>query len=326
MKANRLALLWRAALLMQLGAVMAGCSGSNGGAPTGPSPLLTGAAAPGSAGGATTLAATVRFYKAEIAPSSVGAGSTTTFAITVTNCSAATCDATHATTASQTMKSAKIQVPSQFSVDGSSLVVSATGGKSWAAAFVSGSIQLVKQNNDQLAIGEAVTVTFKATAPCAAGNYPWTTVGYNDTDLTSTAYTLFGSQPSVNVTGTCATGCTFSQGYWKTHTTWPLGTLTLGTASYDEAQLLSVLGQPVVGNGLISLAKQLIGAKLNIAAGADGSAIAATIASADALIGSLVIPPVGTDSLAPSSTSALETALAAYNEGVTGPGHCGDSD
>jgi hypothetical protein len=63
-------------------------------------------------------------------------------------------------------------------------------------------------------------------------------------------------------------------------------------------------------------------AKLNIANGADGSAIAATIAAADLLIGGLVIPPVGAGGLDPSVTSALNNALTAFNEGVTGPGHC----
>jgi len=50
--------------------------------------------------------------------------------------------------------------------------------------------------------------------------------------------------------------------------------------------------------------------------------VAQAIADADALIGSLVVPPVG-GSLPSSTTSALTEALAEYNEGVTGPGHCG---
>ena len=121
----------------------------------------------------------------------------------------------------------------------------------------------------------------------------------------------------------CPTGCTLTQGYWKNREEdWPVSSLTLGTVSYTQSQLLDILGSPVAGNGLISLAHQLIAAKLNIANGASGSAINASIASADALIGSLVIPPVGSGSLDPSATSALVAALTNYNEGVTGPGHC----
>jgi hypothetical protein len=73
---------------------------------------------------------------------------------------------------------------------------------------------------------------------------------------------------------------------------------------------------------LIQLAHQLIAAKLNIANGADGSSIAATITDADALIGSLIIPPFGTGYLAPSATAADVAALTSFNEGAIGPGHC----
>jgi hypothetical protein len=118
-------------------------------------------------------------------------------------------------------------------------------------------------------------------------------------------------------------GCTLTQGYWKNHAdAWPVTSLTLGTLSYTKAQLLSILDTPVVGNSLISLAHQLIAAKLNIANGADGSTISSTIASADALIGTLVIPPVGSGFLGASSVDTLVLTLTAYNEGTIGPGHC----
>ena len=127
----------------------------------------------------------------------------------------------------------------------------------------------------------------------------------------------------------CSTGCTLTQGYWKTHyPSWPLsvinGGMTLGSVHYTAAQLESILNTSPVGNGLISLAHQLIAAKLNIANGADGSAVTSTIAAADALIGSLVVPPAGSGFLAPATTSALTSALDDYNNGVTGPGHCAD--
>jgi hypothetical protein len=100
--------------------------------------------------------------------------------------------------------------------------------------------------------------------------------------------------------------------------------LTLGTnpTPYSVVDLVDILNEPAGGNGLIALAHQLIAAKLNIAAGADASAVAAAIASADAMIGNLVIPPVGGDSLAPATTSSLVATLTSYNEGAIGPGHC----
>jgi hypothetical protein len=128
-------------------------------------------------------------------------------------------------------------------------------------------------------------------------------------------------------------GCTFTQGYWKTHgpegclagnnsNVWPVSSLMLGSVSYSDLELCSIFQTPASGNGLISLSHQLMAAKLNIENGSDGSAITATIAAADALIGGLVVPPVGGGYLAPGTTSVLNAALTAYNEGLTGPGHC----
>ncbi len=129
-----------------------------------------------------------------------------------------------------------------------------------------------------------------------------------------------------------AENCTRSQGFWKTHgpipkgnnsNEWPVTALTLGTMAYDDLELLAILEKPAQGNGLVALAHQLIAAKLNIANGADPTDAAAAVAAADALIGGLVIPPIGTGALHPSLTSGLTTALMNYNEGATGPGHCG---
>ena len=92
--------------------------------------------------------------------------------------------------------------------------------------------------------------------------------------------------------------------------------LLLGNNVYDQEQLLSILHQPVRGNGLVLLAHQEIAAKLNIASGADGSCIEQTLADADALIADLLVPPVGTGYLRPADVSALADTLDDYNEGA----------
>ena len=84
--------------------------------------------------------------------------------------------------------------------------------------------------------------------------------------------------------------------------------LQLGNVTYNQQQSPR-------GNGLVLLAQQLIAAKLNVANGIDASCIVATIAAADALIGDLVVPPVGTGYLAPRDVSALARALEQYNSG-----------
>jgi len=123
--------------------------------------------------------------------------------------------------------------------------------------------------------------------------------------------------PSVTPTPTpTPAGCVFSQGFWKNHPqAWPVTELQLGNTTYTQDQLLAILHQPVRGNGILILAHQEIAAKLNIANGADGSCIQQTLADADALIGNLVIPPIGNGYLRPRDAAPLAGILGDYNEG-----------
>jgi hypothetical protein len=154
--------------------------------------------------------------------------------------------------------------------------------------------------------------------------------------LCNTAYVFRASaldatgQLRVSDTITCATlpsvgggSCTYTQGYWRNHPdAWPVTSLTIGTVSYQAAELMAVLDNPARGNGLVMLAHQLIAAKLNIANGADPSAVQQTITDADNMIGGLVVPPIGNGYLAPDETGNLTETVTEYNEGTIGPGHC----
>lgn len=121
-------------------------------------------------------------------------------------------------------------------------------------------------------------------------------------------------------------GCVYTQGYWKNHASvWAGATVQLGDKVYTQAQLLAIFGTPVKGNGLVSLAHQLIAAKLNIAKGACVPAhVANAITAADLLIGQLIVPPVGGSKVATSLTSTLTGILDKYNNGLSagGPAHC----
>lgn len=151
-------------------------------------------------------------------------------------------------------------------------------------------------------------------------------------ELTAQALTfniLFGNKvkPAENP------GCTFTQGYWKNKAgkalmtqLIPVGGLLLGTTAYSVNQLQAILDTPVQGNGLLNLAHQLIAAKFNLLNGASGTALGTSIATADTLIGSLV---VGVDVVTNGSNPALyaqmiavKDTLASFNEGQIGPGHC----
>lgn len=121
-----------------------------------------------------------------------------------------------------------------------------------------------------------------------------------------------------------AQNCTYTQGYWKNHElAWPVTSLTLGTVNYSAAQLLQILNEPAQGRKIVILAHQLIAAKLSIANGAEASAIAATIASADALLGIKVVPPIGTGTLTNNPATGYANTLDDFNNGLLGPGHCG---
>ena len=292
-----------------------GCSNPAGNMMTSPSDIPDSLAAQGGS-------PTVRYYSADVTAVSVAAGSTTSFSITIENCNgAATCDGVQVTSNNQAIGHAIVAVPAAFSGVSNLVVSNSTPTDAWLVSLVAGTIQLrAPAGNKRLDAGESVTVTFDATAPCAAGSHTWTTAAFQDVDvnLDGTPYTLVGGQPAVSVIGSCVTECTVrGQGYWEHHASnWPsVGAgLSLGNRVYSAAELLSILQQnPVAGNGLIALAHQLVSAKLNIANGANGSTIASTIAAADALIGSQVVPPVGGGSLAPSQTGSLTQALDAFN-------------
>lgn len=122
--------------------------------------------------------------------------------------------------------------------------------------------------------------------------------------------------------------CTFTIGYWRNHPeAWPVACtpMQLGSNFYTAAELMAILNTSPAGNGALSLAHQLIAAKLNICQGANPAVVSACISSADALIagcGANKLPPYGTCNLAPGATSTLTQCLDNYNQGLTGPGHC----
>jgi len=138
-------------------------------------------------------------------------------------------------------------------------------------------------------------------------------------------------------------GCTFTIGYWKTHAGFgpqadvvtPLLPIQLGNGGGKSlnvnsaafaVQLLGFNGSNNVfaaSNGINKLYAQLLGAKLSIANGAGSSAVATTIAAADAYL-------TTHDSGDWASLSKTEkgqvlawmTTLDNFNNGLIGPAHC----
>ena len=170
----------------------------------------------------------------------------------------------------------------------------------------------------------SATVTPTAT-PTATASATATPTGTPSATATPTATPSNTPTATPTPTGT-PFACVRGQGFWKNHPDqWPVTELQLGNVTYTQQQLLDILHEPVRGNGLLILAHQLIAAKLNIAAGADPSCIQDTLAAADALIGDLIIPPVGDGYLSPRDVSALAGMLGQYNEGMLCAPSCDQS-
>ena len=129
---------------------------------------------------------------------------------------------------------------------------------------------------------------------------------------------LLGSMVAAQDT-TSSIVCPTGQGYWKNHTeVWPVTDLMLGSQMYTQLELIGILNTPPQGDASIILAHQLIAAKLNIAAGADSSAVSSIIAQGDAVLAAFPNKlPFG---VAPSSTegtamTSLGGVLDVYNSG-----------
>lgn len=118
-----------------------------------------------------------------------------------------------------------------------------------------------------------------------------------------------GDTPDAPGTGTI--------GYWSTHPeAWPVDSLVIGSTLYTKDQLLDIFA--INADKSASMAAQLIGAKLNVLAGNDGSCVADSISAADAWLGAYPIgSPKGEVNAAWSeSGDAIKTALDEYNNGM----------
>ena len=121
--------------------------------------------------------------------------------------------------------------------------------------------------------------------------------------------------------------------------------VVMGSVVYTKSQTLTILKKPSgidepilkpgrtgakpqaaqtdPPNGLIALGHQVIAAKLNEYKGASmPDAILTALNDADALIGGLVCPPVGTGYLDPSLTQSLTQLLSDFNNGLVGTPAC----
>jgi len=117
--------------------------------------------------------------------------------------------------------------------------------------------------------------------------------------------------------------CPLGQGFWKTHPeAWPVTSLILGSQTYSQTELLTLLNTPIAGDASLILADQLIAAKLNLANGADPTPISAAITDADRLLSGFPgklpyhVPPSSATGQAMVNDA---TVLESYNNGELTP-------
>ncbi|HBL28694.1 MAG TPA: hypothetical protein DD490_17805 [Acidobacteria bacterium] len=125
--------------------------------------------------------------------------------------------------------------------------------------------------------------------------------------------------------GFCSARGTGTIGYWKNHPeAWPVQSLTIGGVLFSKSQAIRWMSTPSRGDKSIDLFSQLVAAKLNVLLGNHASCIAATLASADAWMGT---HPPGSNVRASSSAwtqaSPWHTRLDDYNNGLLCAPHRG---
>ncbi len=182
------------------------------------------------------------------------------------------------------------------------------------------------------------TPTMSTETHCTSGTWPGSplTEPYTVTGMASlpsepplpgfNPFTVtFNGSTSTSVDLMCSTGtgCPATIGFWKNSKKHPFpasvesGGLTIGGVHYSASQLLAILSENG-GNAVVILGRQLVGALLNIAAGAqDNPAADAAIANAESLL-SMNSLNLLTSNVAPSSTLgkallADEAVLDSYN-------------
>jgi len=129
-------------------------------------------------------------------------------------------------------------------------------------------------------------------------------------------------------TGTCAR----TLGYWKTHLKqWPVNSVTIGGVVYPKVLALVYLWLPSADKRL-TMFKELVSAKLNVAGGSRSDCITGTISNADQWMSTYAGGGLWKGKSISGSSAAwitgepLATQLDSYNNGLLCAPHCEECD
>jgi hypothetical protein len=205
-----------------------------------------------------------------------------------------------------------------------------------------GSVDVVDSHAGSLATNLAHPATFHYSRDITAHHCEPFDV--HNTATVSNSAVLDSDTASIHVTVACETGCTLTQGYWKTHSdkgpaskadsTWnllPAGEDTAAFLPYvdakgDPGSWYSIFWTAPAGNVYYQLAHQYMAAQLNILNGASAPAsVTSALAGASGFFAAYTpaeAGALGKTSTARTQALAWASTLASYNEGAIGPGHC----
>ena len=183
-------------------------------------------------------------------------------------------------------------------------------------------------------LNDSATLSFTATlsntsALCGIGEQITNTARLTEAD--SGTERLASAVAEIS-TGPCATGCTRTYGYWKTHTrygpaprdpTWDqIGENGEDTPFYQSGQTYyQVLWTPARGNAYYILAYQFIAARLNLLSGASSTPeVDEALAWSETFFSQF--PPDNVPPDQRDTAISYANLLDRYNNGEIGPGHC----
>jgi uncharacterized repeat protein (TIGR01451 family) len=207
-----------------------------------------------------------------------------------------------------------------------------SGSAGWSIAQTPGSMAISAPAGASFTYSATVT---NVSVPCDTNS-----TGSNTATLSDGDHTLSASASVQLYTGACPSVCTLTIGYWKTHAGFTgrnadrvtpelpqwlgnvAGAKSVQVGNAPQAvSLLSMSGD--ASNGVNKLYAQELAAKLNIFRGSSPTAVASTLAAADAFLASYN----SGDWAALSKTQKTQvnnwaTTFDQYNNGLIGPGHC----
>jgi hypothetical protein len=127
-----------------------------------------------------------------------------------------------------------------------------------------------------------------ACSPPSGSAFP---IGMTTDTCTATDQAGLSASCSFTVTVTAGNKCPLGQAHWENHTNlWAVNSLTLGSVTYTQAQLNSILNIRSRGDASVILAKQLIAVLLNLANGSNPVPVCNTIAAANSALDGCTVP------------------------------------